>query len=266
MKETAKKMEQKKKKNILFVLICALIRLFYRKPEFVGTENLPGEPCVIVGNHTQMNGPIISELYFPGKNSIWCAGQMMHWGEVADYAFTDFWSFKPKIFHPFFRLLSWIITPLAVLIFNNASTVPVYHDTRLITTFRRSIELLQEGRSMIIFPEWNKRYNNILYDFQDKFVDLARFYYKKYGVALSFVPMYLAPRLSRIFYGEPVRFDPAAPIADERARICEVLMDRITDMAVAQPEHVVVPYPNIPKRRYPHNIPLEVYVNEKADI
>ena len=102
----------KKKTNLLYLFICAMIRLFYRKPRFEGTENLPDEPCVILGNHTQMNGPIISELYFPGKNSIWCAGQMMHWGEVAEYAFTDFWSFKPKIFHPFFRLLSWIITPL----------------------------------------------------------------------------------------------------------------------------------------------------------
>ena len=128
------------------------------------------------------------------------------------------------------------------------------------------MEKLHAGNSIVIFPECYDEHNNIVHGFQDKFVDLARFYYKKYGVALSFVPMYLAPRLSRIFYGEPVRFDPAAPIADERARICEVLMDRITDMAVAQPEHVVVPYPNIPKRRYPHNIPLEVYVNEKADI
>ena len=257
-------MEGKKKHNILYLIICALIRLFYREPTFVGTENLPEEPCVIVGNHTQMNGPIISELYFPGKKSIWCAGQMMHWGEVADYAFTDFWSFKPKIFHPFFRLLSWIITPLAVLIFNNASTVPVYHDTRLITTFRRSIELLQEGRSMIIFPEWNKRYNNILYDFQDKFVDLARFYYRKTKQALLFVPVYNAPKLHKTVIGKPVRFDPGAPIESERERICKAMKDAITEMAASLPEHTVIPYRNIPKRLYPKNIPIEVYTDEEA--
>lgn len=257
-------MEGKKKHNILYLIICALIRLFYREPTFVGTENLPDEPCVIVGNHTQMNGPIISELYFPGNNYIWCAGQMMHWKEVAEYAFTDFWSFKPKIFHPFFRLLSWIITPLAVLIFNNASTVPVYHDTRLITTFRRSIELLQEGRSMIIFPEWNKRYNNILYDFQDKFVDLARFYYRKTKQALLFVPVYNAPKLHKTVIGKPVRFDPDAPIESERERICKAMKDAITEMAASLPEHTVIPYRNIPKRLYPKNIPIEVYTDEEA--
>ena len=257
-------MKEKKQKNILYLFICAMIRLFYRKPRFEGTENIPDEPCVIVGNHTQMNGPIISELYFPGNNYIWCAGQMMHWKEVAEYAFTDFWSFKPKIFHPFFRLLSWIITPLAVLIFNNASTVPVYHDTRLITTFRRSIELLQEGRSMIIFPEWNKRYNNILYDFQDKFVDLARFYYRKTKQALLFVPVYNAPKLHKTVIGKPVRFDPDAPIESERERICKAMKDAITEMAASLPEHTVIPYRNIPKRLYPKNIPIEVYTDEEA--
>ena len=257
-------MKEKKQKNILYLFICAMIRLFYRKPCFEGTENIPDEPCVIVGNHTQMNGPIISELYFPGNNYIWCAGQMMHWKEVAEYAFTDFWSFKPKIFHPFFRLLSWIITPLAVLIFNNASTVPVYHDTRLITTFRRSIELLQEGRSMIIFPEWNKRYNNILYDFQDKFVDLARFYYRKTKQALLFVPVYNAPKLHKTVIGKPVRFDPDAPIEHERERICKAMKDAITEMAASLPEHTVIPYRNIPKRLYPKNIPIEVYTDEEA--
>lgn len=257
-------MKEKKQKNILYLFICAMIRLFYRKPCFEGTENIPDEPCVFVGNHTQMNGPIISELYFPGNNYIWCAGQMMHWKEVADYAFTDFWSFKPKIFHPFFRLLSWIITPLAVLIFNNASTVPVYHDTRLITTFRRSIELLQEGRSMIIFPEWNKRYNNILYDFQDKFVDLARFYYRKTKQALLFVPVYNAPKLHKTLIGKPVRFDPAAPIESERERICKAMKDAITEMAASLSEHTVIPYRNISKRLYPKNIPIEVYTDEEA--
>ena len=151
-----------------------------------------------------------------------------------------------------------------MLIFNNASTVPVYHDTRLITTFRRSIELLQEGRSMIIFPEWNKRYNNILYDFQDKFVDLARFYYKKTKKALLFVPVYNAPKLHKTVIGKPVRFDPDAPIESERERICKAMKDAITEMAASLPEHTVIPYRNIPKRLYPKNIPIEVYTDEET--
>lgn len=257
-------MQEKKKRNILYLLICALIRLFYRRPEFIGTEKLPDEPCVLVGNHTQMNGPIIAELYFPGRPWIWCAGEMMNRKEVPGYAFTDFWSFKPRWTHPFFKLLSYLITPLSLLLFNNARTIPVYHDSRLISTFRRSIEKLQEGNSILIFPEKNEHWNNILYDFQDKFIDLARFYYRKTGKALSFVPFYNAPALHQTLIGEPVVFDPAQPIEEERARLCAALKDAITAMAVSLPEHTVVPYRNIPKRLYPKNRPLEVYIHEET--
>ena len=125
---------------------------------------------------------------------------------------------------------------------------------------------MKQGNSMVIFPEHYDEHNNIVHDFQDKFIDLARFYYKKTGVELSFVPMYLAPRLKTMFFGDPVQFHHDAPIADERRRICDALMDAITDIAVAQPEHTVIPYPNIPKRLYPKNIPLEVYTDEKTAV
>ncbi|MBQ3481047.1 MAG: hypothetical protein IJH48_01730 [Oscillospiraceae bacterium] len=255
-------MQEKKKRNILFLFICALIRLFYRRPEFVGTERLPDEPCVFVGNHTQMNGPIIGELYFPGRPVIWCAGEMMHWKEVPRYAYADFWSFKPRWCRPFYRLLAFLITPLSVLLFNNARTIPVYHDTRLITTFRRSIEILQQGGSVLIFPEKNERRNNVLYAFQDKFIDLARFYYKKTGRALSFVPVYNAPALHKTVIGEPIAFDPARPIEQERTRLCDALIDAITALAASLPEHTVVPYRNISRRLYPKNKPIEDYRHE----
>ena len=255
---------EEKKTSLIYRILRWFVWLFSPRFKTFGAEKLPEEPCIIVGNHSQMYGPIAAELHLPGKHDIWCAGQMMHWDEVADYAFTDFWSFKPRWTHPFFRLVSKLITPIAVCIFNNAHTLPVYHDTRLISTYRESIAQLQKGRSMVIFPEKNQRYNNILYAFQDKFVDLARFYYKKTGTALQFVPLYICPKRKSLTFGDPIRFDPKAPIAGERARICRALTDSITEIACSLPEHTVVPYRNIRKRDYPKNLPLEVYADEEA--
>ena len=255
-----------KKTPWLYKVIRFLVWLFSPKYRLVGAEKLPEEPCVIVGNHSQMYGPIAGELYIPGKHCVWCAGEMMRRDEVAAYAYQDFWSKKPKGTRWFYKLLSHLITPLCVLIFNSAHTVPVYHDTRLITTFRESIAKLREGYSMVIFPEHYDEHNNIVHDFQDKFIDLARFYYKKTGTELRFVPLYVAPRLKTLFFGEPIAFRADAPIEEERRRICNALMDAITGIAVAQPEHTVVPYPNVPKRLYPKNIPLEVYRDESSAV
>ena len=253
-----------KRTSSIYRLLRRLVELFYPAIEVVGEENLPHEPCIVVGNHSQMNGPIACELYFPGRRYIWCAGEMMHLKEVPAYAYRDFWSAKPRWSRPFWKVLSYIISPLSVCVFNNAHTVPVYRDARLLTTFRRSMELLGQGENIIIFPEHDEPCNNIICDFQDKFVDLARLYYKKTGVRLSFVPMYLAPRLKKIYLGKPLRFCPETPIKEERGRICGYLMEKITETAVSLPKHRVVPYSNVPKKNYPFNIPLEVKKYEKT--
>lgn len=253
-----------KKQSLLYRIIAWFVWLFSPKYRVEGKENLPGEPCIIVGNHSHMYGPIAAEFYTPGKHYIWCAGQMMNRKEVAAYAYQDFWSHKPKALRWFFMLASHLIVPLAMLVFGGAHTIPVYHDTRLISTFRESIEKLRAGNSIVIFPECYDEHNNIVHEFQEKFVDLARFYSKKTGVELSFVPLYNCPKLKKICYGKPIRFRADAPIEEERRRICTELMDGITEMAVSLPEHTVVPYPNVSKKHYPKNIPLEVYTNEKA--
>ncbi len=238
---------------ICFRILRGLVWLFYPKTTIEGLENLPKEPCVVVGNHTQMNGPICAELYFPGNRRTWCAHQMMYLKEVPEYAFQDFWSGKPKWTHGFYRLLSYIIAPLSACVFTNAHTIPVFRDNRLISTFKQTVSALQDGANVIIFPECYEPHNHIVYQFQDKFIDVARLYYNRTGTELSFVPVYIAPALKKMYLGKPVKFDAQAPKDEERQRICEYLMDEITDIAVHLPRHRVVPYPNVAKSAYPVN-------------
>ncbi|MBQ0059934.1 MAG: hypothetical protein KBS83_08320 [Lachnospiraceae bacterium] len=239
----------------IYKLIKAAVRFFYQKMEVVGEENLPEEASIIVGNHTQMNGPIACELYFPGKRFIWCASQMMFLKEVPAYAYQDFWSSKPLYIRWFYKILSYIVAPISVIVFNNANTIPVYRDARTIVTFRETVAKLQEDVSVVIFPEKDEEYNHILCNFQDRFIDIAKIYYRKTGKELSFVPLYIAPYLKKMYIGKPIKFCSSAPIAEERHRICDYLMQEITDMACSLPEHIVVPYRNLPKKAYKTNIP-----------
>jgi len=50
-----------KNKSALFRIIKWLVKVFYPKTSVVGSENLPDEPVLIIGNHCQMNGPIAGE-------------------------------------------------------------------------------------------------------------------------------------------------------------------------------------------------------------
>ena len=257
-----------KKRNgvsyICYRVIRFLVWVFYPRITVEGLENLPDESCIIVGNHTQMNGPICGELYFPGKRKIWCAHEMMYLKEVPAYAFQDFWSGKPKYIRWFYKVLSYIIAPICCCVFNNANTIPVFRDTRLLSTFKQTVAALDDGHNVIIFPECYEPHNHIVYQFQDRFIDVAKLYYKRTGKAVCFVPVYIAPKLKKMYLGKPIRFYPEEPIEQQREKICDYLMDAVTQIAVGLPLHTVVPYPNLPKKDYPLNIPKEADRHEKT--
>lgn len=250
-------MASPKKGSSLYKVLKWFVWLFSPKMEVEGVENLPQEPVILVGNHCQLYGPIAAELYAPGEHYTWCAGEMLHLKDVPEYAFRDFWSQKPKYTHWFYKIASYLIAPLSVFIFNHANTIGVYHDTRIISTFKNTVKALQEGANVVIFPEHDVKYNHIIYQFQEKFVDVAKLYYKRTGKEVAFVPLYIAPKLGKMCIGTPIRFCADNPMKEECGRISQNLAQQVTDMACALPEHTVVPYRNIPKKYYPKNTQKE---------
>lgn len=254
MKTRAKYPGNDEQRPPLFRAIRRIVWRLFPKFRLSGEENLPEEPCVIVGNHSQVYGPLAAEFYMPRKHSIWCIGEMMNRKEVPAYAFAEFWSEKPRASRWFYRAASHLIAPVAGYIFPKAHTIPVYHDARVMTTFRKSVDRLKDGADIVIFPESHEPYNGIVWQFQEHFADLATLYFKRTGREVRFVPMYTAPELKTIRFGAPVRcrFD-AEDSGAERTRVCTELMDAITRLAAEMPPHRVVPYVNIPKKEYPLN-------------
>ena len=243
-----------KKISRTYRFIKASVRFFYLKMEVFGEENLPEGPCIVAGNHSQANGPVACELYFPGRHATWTIAEMMDRKTVPAYAYRDFWSKKPKGVRWFYKLVSHLIGPLSECIFTNADTIPVYKDRRIFETFQLTTDALKNGRRVIIFPEEYTEYNNIVHQFQTGFVDVAKRYYRETGEEISFVPLYVCPGLRRLVIGKPISYNHEAKIKDEQRRICRYLMDEISEMAYALPRHRVVPYPNVSKKDYPENI------------
>lgn len=248
-----KKYSETKKKSLLFKVVRSTIGLFYKKRKFIGLENIQNEPCLIIGNHAQAHGPLACELYFPTRKYIWCIGEMMKMKEVPSYAYKDFWSNKPKYIRWLFKIISYLMSPIVSWALSKADTIAVYKDARAIHTFKETVEKLTEGDNVIIFPECPTRFNKIVNEFQDKFIDVARLYYKKTNKELSFVPMYNANKLKTIVFGKPIKFDINKDMAEQRKIICDYLKEEITRMAKELPVHKVVPYLNIKKKNYPYS-------------
>ena len=248
---TKNKNTNKTKNKPFFRFLERVARGICGKQKFVGIENIPDEPSIIVGNHAQIYGPWVNQLFFPHKKRIWVIGHMLHRKEVPEYAFQDFWGYKPKWTHWFYRMLAHLIAPICVYIHKNADTIGVYKDTRGISTFKNSVQALKDGSHIVIFPECHTGFNEIVNEFQDKFVDLARIFHKDTKKEISFVPMYTAPKIKTVVYGKPTKYDCSVPIEEQRKKIVEYLKNEITTTAKDLPVHTVVPYANISKKKYP---------------
>lgn len=240
-------------KSPVFCVIRKIVSIVTPVFTAEGVENLPDGPAVVVGNHSQAFGPLAAELHFPVKHYTWCISEMMEKDKVADYAYKDFWSKKPLLLRPFFKLFSLIIPPLAELIFTNADTIPVYRDKRVMKTFQISVDKLDEGACVVIFPEDYTEYNNIVHEFQTGFVHVGKYYYRQKGKCIPFVPMYVCPELKKLIFGKPIIYDPDAKADVEAQRICKYLQESISEIAYSLPRHRVVPYPNVSKKNYPYN-------------
>ncbi|MBQ6946417.1 MAG: hypothetical protein IJN42_00065, partial [Clostridia bacterium] len=153
------------------------------------------------------------------------------------------------------RIASGAVVPLM----RSLKSVAVYRDSgEALKTMRQGLKYLEKGESLMLWPdvEYTGEYGED-FEIYSGFLFLGELYYKRTGKELSFVPLYIAPNLKKMYLGKPIQFSAAAPIAKERRRICDYLMKEITDIAVNLPEHTVIPYRNIPKKYYPKNIQTE---------
>ena len=244
-------MSKERKPSRFFPHLLRIVKFFYGPHAVEGLENLPDEPCFIISNHAQIHGPMISQLFMPKNTRTWCAAETLQFKTARPYAFEDFWSGKPKHLHWLYKGLSYLAAPLLVYLHTNGRTIGVYHDHRVMSTFRDTLQYMQEGNHIIIFPEKAEPNNRILCHFQEGFVDAARLLYRRTGRRAAFVPMYIAPSLKKIVLGAPVYYNEETQPEDERHRICHELTEAITALALTLPPHIVTPYMNVSKKDYP---------------
>ncbi len=233
-------------------------RIRYRRTKIVNSEAMQEKNTIIIANHAQLNGPIMSHLFLPENYYIWANGQMFEMAEVPSYAMDDFFPYKRGWSRPFYKIASYLLAPLMPCIMENSRTVPVYHDARMASTVKRTIRLLAKGNNIVIFPEKHEKRNSIINMFRDQFVDIARLYYRRTGELIRFQPMYIAPTLNCCYMGDPICYNPNSDIESERCRISEYLAGEITKIGRSLPEHTVVPFDNISRKEYISNKETEM--------
>lgn len=228
---------------IYYIFIRGIARVVFLPPAKTVYEEAPGEePAVFVCNHSAIRGPVMMTLDFKPKHRSWTISCALDSKEAVNYAYHDVFFADSRKCKWFWRFMSRIVAKGLPPLLHYSNTIPVYHDKRILQTFKQSIRALSDGEQLVIFAESPKRFSEFINELQPGFVDIARLYYRKTKKALKFFPVYLEKKNAVISVGKPITFDPAQSLDEQRERIIHYLRDNIDRLGRALPAHKPVPF------------------------
>lgn len=214
-------------------VLMALLRPVYRH-RVKGTEHIVQDednPTVFLCNHGELYGPIVAMLFMPVPVRPWTISEMsVHKDEVAEYVYRFTISRQKWLPKKLQMPVARLIGPLSVWVMKQLETIPVFRNkvTKLMTTFRMSVEALEAGDNLLIFPEnpdadaekaGYKREG--VGEFFEGFVLLAQMYYRKTGKCCRFQPMFGHKNMRTLTFCPPVMYEPDNNPEQERARIVD---------------------------------------------
>ena len=226
------------KEKLVTKIVIGILRPFNRHT-MVNLDHIKQEndnPIVFLGNHAEIYGPIASALCFPVPVRFWVISHMMGRSrDVRAYLYEN--TFSKKTFLPVFvrRLLARLMGWLSVNVMCGLNSIPVYRDSpmKLRMTLRKSIEALENGDNLMIFPEHpdGKYVKGSVSELSPGFLMLAEAWWKRSGRKLRIMPVY-ANRTKRTFtFGDEIRYEPENGYAAEQERILQEARNQLLQMA-----------------------------------
>ena len=226
------------KEKLVTKIVIGILRPFNRH-RMVNLDHIREDkenPIVFLGNHAEIYGPIASALCFPVPVRFWVISHMMGRSrDVRAYLYEN--TFSKKTFLPVFvrKLLARLMGWLSVNIMCGLNAIPVYRDSpmKLRMTLRKSVEALENGDNLMIFPEHpdGKYVKGSVSELSPGFLMLAEAWWKRSGKKLRIMPVF-ANRDERTFtFGEEIRYEPENGYAAEQERILQEARNQLLQMA-----------------------------------
>ena len=226
------------KERIVTSMTIAILKPFnrHRMVDLDHVKPDPKNPVVFLGNHAEIYGPIASALCFPVPVRFWVISKMMFKKkDVRAYLYEN--TFSKKTYLPVFvrKLLAWYLGWLSVNVMNALRAIAVYRDSpmKLRQTLRESVEALEQGENLMIFPEHpeGKYVKGGISELSPGFVMLAEAWWKKSGKKMRMMPVF-ANREKRTFtFGEEIVYEPENGYAAEQERILEEAYLQLTELS-----------------------------------
>ncbi len=225
-------------------LIISILEAFMWDGELIGDENLQEGPAVIVANHMGSIGPIGICSALPMRLYPWVLGATVDPVMGPENVRRDFvekvLGFKPPISEYIAKFLCNISTPLLLSL--GCIPVPDTHPEQE-TTFQRSLELLKQGKFLLIVPEapTGEPIDPLtgIRPFKRGFLRLGELYYRETGLRLPFYPVAIHEE-GLVIVGPPINYNPINDPRQERIRMVNLLEMTIKSMHVEATQKLAI--------------------------
>lgn len=212
----------------LYRLISRVFQDWIWGGDLLDADNLPeAGPAVMVSNHLGALGPIAVGASLPLEMYFWIHADMLDPRLAPDYLRRDFVEPQLHVPPPVSHWLAKIISKIHIPLLRAAGGIPVYHTTEgFEKTFRLSVDLLAQGKYILIFPEdpdlpLDPRTN--MTPFQKGFTRLGELYFERTRKILPFFPLAVHAESRSVRVGKPIRYNYLNHSASERQRIKSML-------------------------------------------
>jgi hypothetical protein len=203
----AKKPKIKKKLSPVMRLLRRIVRLFLGKHEVINLNDTPlPAQCILLGTHNGMNGPFVYQSYLPRFCVPWGTHEMRgNYVERWNYLYHVFYRKKNNIAKvpAFFK--ATIIALFSKMMYRGVGLIGTYTDGRQIKAIKLSIEHIEAGVPVMLFPEnSNEGYFEVLNECHSGFVILANRYNRMHNTDIPVYPSYYNKKHRRIVIGKPL--------------------------------------------------------------
>ena len=187
------KAKKKPLRKPFFRFVKKILKLFIRKPKVLNAnEDGLDENAIYITNHVGASAPLRMELYFPHEFKFWGTYEMVFtYRERWTYLRTTYFHQKKHNNKFVANIKGTLALPFLSGFYRGMQLIPTYPDNRMLKTIKNSTEFLNQGHSIIIFPENSSDgYHDVLTHYFAGFIMLAKSYYKKYGKNVKIYNMY----------------------------------------------------------------------------
>ena len=223
--------QNNKGKKFWFKCLKGILKIFIKKPKIKYLGVKIQQNSIVLSNHVGSTVPIKLELFADFPFRYWGTYEMNSGLKSVYKYLKDIYFYKKK--HKGKKLskfLAFIVAPFANIFYKGLQLISTYPDARFKTTLKKSLQTIQNGYNLVIFPEdSSKGYFDKLKHFYSGFAVFGN-YCLKNGIDLNVYVSYYVKQNNEYIVDKPVKYSKLKTAFKDKYKLAEELLNRANNL------------------------------------